>query len=160
MARFGLRSRLYLDVASMNELKDVDLRRDAAAGRYVKDETVTVEFAGSAGTLMSLEGPNRYESGDALVTGTGGARWVVERARFDDKYVPATPNLAHGEAGNYRNRPVAVLAKRMTQPFSIARTIDGDTLTGAAGDWLMQYAPGDYGVVKAQRFAAVYRSLD
>ena len=66
----------------MNELRDVDLRRDSAAGRYVKDETVTVEFAGSDGTLMSLEGPNRYEPGDALVTGTGGARWVVERARF------------------------------------------------------------------------------
>ena len=144
----------------MNELRDVDLRRDSAAGRYVKDETVTVEFAGSDGTLMSLEGPNRYEPGDALITGTGGARWVVERARFDAKYVPATQGIAHGEAGAYRNRPVVVLAKQMAQPFSIARTADGDTLTGAEGDWLMQYAPGDFGVVKAQRFAAVYRPVD
>ncbi len=144
----------------MNELKDVDLHRDSAAGRYVKDETVTVEFAASDGTLMSLEGPNRYEPGDALVTGTGDARWVVERARFDAKYVPAAQGMTHGEAGAYRNRPVVVLAKQMAQPFSIARTADGDTLTGAEGDWLMQYAPGDYGVVKAQRFAAVYRPVD
>lgn len=160
MAGFGLRSRLCLEAASMNELKDVDLSRDPAADRYVKDETVSVAFAQSPGTLMSLEGPNRYEPGDALVTGTGGARWVVERARFDAKYLPAAAGVAHGEAGAYRNRPVVVLAKRMTQAFSIARTADGDTLTGAAGDWLMQYAPGDYGVVKAQRFAAVYRRAD
>lgn len=144
----------------MNELKDVDLRRDPVAGRYVKDETVAVEFAEHAGTLMSLEGPNRYVPGDALITGTGGARWVVERARFDAKYIPAAQGLMHGEAGAYRNRPVVVLAKQMAQPFSIARSTDGDTLTGAAGDWLMQYAPGDYGVVKAPRFAAVYRPID
>ena len=28
-----------------------------------------------------------------------------------------------------------------------------------AGDWVMQYAPGDYGVVKAARFAKVYKRL-
>lgn len=144
----------------MNELKDVDLRRDPAAGRYMKDETVTVEFAGTAGELTSLEGPNRYGPGDALVTGSGGARWVVERARFDAKYVPAAPGLVHGEAGAYRNRPVVVLARQMAAPFSIARTADGDVLAGVEGDWLMQYAPGDYGVVKSQRFAAVYRRVD
>ena len=37
----------------MNELKDVDLSRDPAADRYVKDETVSVAFAQSPGTLMS-----------------------------------------------------------------------------------------------------------
>jgi len=27
----------------------------------------------------------------------------------------------------------------------------------AAGDWLMQYAPGDFGIVAGARFNAVYR---
>ena len=36
----------------------------------------------------------------------------------------------------------------------------GDVLHGAAGDWIMQYAPGDYGVVQAARFAKVYRLAD
>lgn len=144
----------------MTELKDVDLRGDPAASRYVKNETVGVEFAGAPGELASLEGPNRYAAGDALLTGTGGARWVVERARFDAKYIPAAPGLAHGEPGPYRNRAVVVLAKRMAAPFRIARTSGGDWLKGVAGDWLLQYAPGDYGVVQAQRFAAVYRPAD
>ncbi|RKP52519.1 PGDYG domain-containing protein [Trinickia fusca] len=144
----------------MIELKDVDLRTDPAAHRYVKDETVLVTFAEEPGELMSLEGPNRYAPGDALVTGTGGARWVVARERFDPKYVPASSALVHGQAGAYRNRPAPVLAKQMGEAFSIARSAAGDVLRGVAGDWVMQYAPGDYGVVQAQRFAAVYRRAD
>ncbi|MGN6666873.1 MAG: PGDYG domain-containing protein [Trinickia sp.] len=142
----------------MIELKDLDLRDDRAAGRYVKDEVVAVEFAQESGELMSLEGANRYRPGDALITGTGGARWVVERVRFDDKYLPAEPALIHGSRGRYRNRPAEVLAKRMEASFSIARRAAGDILTGSAGDWVLQYAPGDYGVVRADRFAQVYRA--
>ncbi|PMS16358.1 hypothetical protein C0Z18_23985 [Trinickia dabaoshanensis] len=142
----------------MNELKDIDLRDDPGAGRYVKDEVVAVEFAQQHGELMSLEGANRYAPGDALITGTGGARWVVDRARFDDKYVPADAELAHGAPGRYRNRPAVVLAKRMDAPFAMARRAAGDVLNGNAGDWVLQYAPGDYGVVRADRFAQVYRS--
>lgn len=144
----------------MIELKDIDLRDDRAAQRYVKDEVVVVEFAQASGELMSLEGANRYEPGDALITGTGGARWVVERSRFDDKYVPADADLTHGASGRYRNRPAVVLAKRMDAPFSIARRMAGDVLSGSAGDWVLQYAPGDYGVVRADRFALVYRPAE
>ncbi|HTI18980.1 MAG TPA: PGDYG domain-containing protein [Trinickia sp.] len=142
----------------MIELKNVDLSGDPTAHRYVKDETVAVEFAATHGELMSLEGSNRYSPGDALITGTGGARWVVSRDRFDDKYLPAAAGLSHGAPGSYRNRPVAILAKRMDSPFSIARSAAGDVLCGERGDWVVQYAPGDYGIVQAQRFAAVYKT--
>ena len=145
----------------MIELKNLDLRSDTAAQRVVKDETVQVEFAAGAGELMSLEGPNRYASGDALVTGSTGDRWVVSRDRFDAKYVPAQATLAHGEPGPYRNRPAVVLARQMNEPFALARSATGgDVLRGTAGDWVMQYAPGDYGVVQAARFAKVYRTVD
>ena len=68
--------------------------------------------------------------------------------------------LAHGEAGAYRNRQVVVLAKRMDEPFTLVRSAGGDRLSGVSGDWVMQYAPGDYGVVQAARFAKVYRLAD
>ncbi|ASL41857.1 hypothetical protein bAD24_I00115 [Burkholderia sp. AD24] len=145
----------------MNELKNLDLSQDPHARRVVKDETVSVEFAAVEGELMSLEGPNRYVPGDALITGSTGDRWVVSRERFDAKYVPADAPLAHGEAGAYRNRPAVVLARQMTEAFSLARSAaGGDVLRGVAGDWIMQYAPGDYGVVQAARFAKVYRLAD
>jgi hypothetical protein len=145
----------------MNHLKNLDLSQDPAARRVVKDETVNVEFAATQGELMSLEGPNRYLPGDALITGSTGDRWVVSRERFDAKYVPADAALTHGEPGAYRNRPAVVLAKEMQEAFSLARSANGgDVLRGAAGDWIMQYAPGDYGVVQAARFAKVYRLAD
>lgn len=145
----------------MIELKNLDLRSDAAAKHVVKDETVAVEFASDDGELMSLEGPNRYARADALITGSTGDRWVVSRDRFDAKYVPADAALAHGEPGAYRNRPAVLLARQMNEAFSLARSAaGGDVLRGTAGDWVMQYAPGDYGVVQAARFAKVYRVVD
>jgi hypothetical protein len=139
----------------MNVIEHLDLANDPAAQRVVKNETVLVQFAAGAGELMSLEGPNRYQPGDALLTGATGERWVVSRDRFDEKYLPQG-GVAHGAAGPYRNKPVVVLAKQMHAAFSIARTEAGDVLHGESGDWVMQYAPGDYGVVKAARFAKVY----
>ena len=141
----------------MPTLQHVDLRTDPAARPFVKDETVHVDFATQAGELMSLEGPNRYAPGDALITRSTGDRWVVSRERFDAKYVPADASLAQGQAGAYRNRPSVVLAKQMREAFSMARSEAGDVLHGQAGDWVLQYAPGDYGVVQARRFAKVYR---
>ena len=140
----------------MSELKYIDLRHDPDAAHYVKNELVQVVFAGSAGELISREGPNRYQIGDALITGSTGDRWCVSRDRFDSKY-EAFPPLPHGVDGCYRNKPIPVLAKQMRAGFSIARREGGDLLLGLAQDWLLQYGPGDFGIVENARFQKVYR---
>lgn len=137
-------------------LGNVDLRLDAASRRAAKDETVDVTFATAGGAVASEVGANRYAVGDALLRGATGDTWSVARAIFDAKYEPL-PGIAPGSPGRYRNRPSVVLAKRMDAPFAIVRHPSGDRLDGAAGDWLVQYAPGDHGIVAAARFAAVYR---
>ncbi len=142
----------------MLELSEIDLRTDAAAGTYVKHEIVAVEFADAAGVLISRVGPNHYAAGDALVTGMDGDRWCVSRDRFDLKYEPLA-GLTHGQAGRYQNKPVPVLARQMSEAFRCQRSAGGDWLEGNAGDWLMQYAPGDHGVAAQARFAQVYRPL-
>ncbi len=136
-----------------------DLSSDAAAARYVKDETVDVVFAVEDGELRSREGINRYRRGDALITGSTGDRWSVSRERFDIKY-EAVPPAISGSDGRYRACPVPVWAKQMATPFTIARSAGGDVLEGNARDWVMQYAPGDYGVVENSRFQQVYRRAD
>lgn len=141
----------------MPTLSHIDLRTDPAAASYQKHEVVQVAFATAAGELISLEGPNRYQDGDAIVTGSTGDRWVVSRERFDARYQPLQAGR-HGQDGAYQNIPGVVLAKRMDEAFSIARSAGGDVLHGAAGDWLMQYAPNDYGIVQQARFAQVYRA--
>lgn len=137
-------------------LTHVDLSSDPAAAVYVKDEVVEVTFAKQQGEIQSREGPNRYRPGDALITGSTGDRWSVSRDRFDAKYLPLAPTAA-GQDGRYRAKAVTVLAKQMAAAFSITRSEGGDTLKGLANDWLLQYAPGDYGVVENTRFQRVYR---
>lgn len=142
----------------MLALTDIDLTRDPAAARYVKSETVSVSFAREAGELISLEGPNRYRAGDAIITGSTGSRWSVTRERFNAKY-EAVPPLADGQDGAYSARPIPILARRFDQPFQAARSAGGDVLTGNAGDWLLQYGPGDFGVAANERFVRVYREI-
>ena len=140
-------------------LQNLDLRTDPQAAAYIKQETVQVQFAAAAGELISREGPNRYAPGDALVTGSTGDRWSVSRARFDARYLPLAPVQA-GQNGAYSNQPIPVLARQIQHPFRMARSAGGDLLHGNAGDWVLQYAPGDYGVVEQERFALVYRRID
>jgi hypothetical protein len=142
--------------ALMLTLADLDLRADPRAALYVKDETVQVAFAAAPGELLSREGPNRYAAGDALITSAAGERWSVSRGRFEAKYEPVAPTAAGGN-GAYRARPVPVLARQIDEAFTLARSAGGDLLTGGAGDWVLQYAPGDYGVIVRDRFARVYR---
>ena len=140
----------------MLELHDVDLRADQAAQEFIKHETVSVSFATAAGVLTSRVGQNHYVTGDALLTGADGDCWCVSRERFDAGYLPLAPTT-HGAPGRYRNRRRPVLAKQMTTAFRCARSAGGDWLQGKAGDWLLQYAPGDYGIATDARFRQVYR---
>ena len=143
----------------MLELRNIDLTADPLAARYVKEEIVGVEFARQAGELISLEGPNRYQVGDALITGSTGSRWSVSRDRFDAKY-EALPPTRMGDDGRYAARPVPVLARQINEAFSAERSAGGDRLQGKAGDWLLQYGPGDFGVAGQERFARIYRKLE
>ena len=143
----------------MLELDAIDLRNDPAAATYVKSERVDVAFARAAGELLSREGPNAYRVGDALITGSAGDRWSVSGDRFAQKYEPMPPTKA-GDDGAYQARPVPVLARQMGEAFSARRSAGGDRLYGQAGDWVLQYAPGDYGVAEHSRFCRVYRRAD
>ena len=143
----------------MLALRNIDLASDSAASLFVKDEVVEVAFARTAGELSSGVGLNRFAAGDALITGSTGDRWSVSRERFEAKYQPVAP-LAPGEDGPYRARPVPVLARRMTEAFTLARSVGGDLLQGEAQDWLLQYGPGDFGIARDERFQAVYRAVE
>ena len=138
------------------DFESVDLRQDRRAYWYVKDETVQVVFACYAGRLASREGPNRYRAGDALITGSGADRWSVSRDRFDQRYQPIPP-VPHGSDGAYRSKPLPVLATQIPEPFTARRCVAGDLLSGSPGDWLLQYAPGDWGIAEDARFRRLYR---
>jgi hypothetical protein len=146
----------HLSMLNLSHL--TNLEQDIAAARYCKVEIVNVDFATDAGVLVSRVGPNNYVAGDAIINAADGETWVVSRRRFDEKYLAIPPTLA-GQAGRYEAKKMIALAKQMTDAFSIAREAGGDVLTGSAGDWLIQYAPGDFGVVLNPRFQRIYQRV-
>ncbi|HVO89256.1 MAG TPA: PGDYG domain-containing protein [Casimicrobiaceae bacterium] len=136
-----------------------DLAHDARARRARKRAVVvSVTFADAPGSMQTREGAVQYEQGDALVCGAAGDRWPIARDRFLATYAPVAP-LASGEPGRYRKRPQTVLARRMDAPFCVPLPDDRGTLRGEAGDWLVQYAPGDLAVVGAEIFKQTYELL-
>ena len=144
-------------MSAVGRAPDLSQDRDARKARK-RPVSVSVAFASDSGEMRTREGLVRYETGDALVEGAAGDRWPVPRLRFDATYDPLPP-LAHGAAGVYRKRPAPILAKRMEHPFSVALPDDRGTLAGNAGDWLVQYAPGDLAVIGAAIFASTYELL-
>ncbi len=136
----------------MKTLADIDLTKDHAAKIFVKHETVHTTFAEREGELLSREGFNRFRVGDALITSESGERWCVSRDRFELKYELIA-------ADQFRAKRIPVLARQMYEPFTILRSAGGDVLEGEALDWLLQYAPGDYGIVENARFLRVYRAF-
>ncbi|QBQ99517.1 PGDYG domain-containing protein [Paraburkholderia pallida] len=123
--------------------------------RYAKRrDPVDVEIAARDGVMTTLEGPVSYRAGDALITGVRGERWPVDRQRFERTYEPVAPTLA-GQSGRYARLPNEVRARQMANAFSVV-TGSGDTLHGQPGDWLLEYGPGDWGIVASDIFAQTY----
>jgi len=137
-----------------------DLAHDPMARRARKRPVVVaVCFAHAPGVLATVEGDVRYAAGDALVTGRAGDRWPVPRARFLETYDPVAPT-APGDDGSYRKRVALVYARRMHAPFSVSLSDARGSLRGEAGDWLVEYAPGDLAVVGDDIFGQTYELLD
>jgi hypothetical protein len=137
-----------------------DLSGDPAARRARKRPvTVQVRFAAAPGTQRTVEGDVRYQYGDAIVTGAANDTWPVPRARFLATYDPVAPTR-EGESGVYRKRVALVRARRMDAPFEVELSDGRGTLSGGAGDWLVEYAPGDLAVVDGAIFASTYELLD
>lgn len=116
---------------------------------------VQVRFADRAASISTLEGMVECAAGDALVTGTKNEVWPVARAIFEQKYDAVAPTVM-GCAGRYRTRGVRALAVRLTEPLRLALPAGSGVLSGAAGDWLLQYGPADQAIVDGVIFEDTY----
>lgn len=137
-----------------------DLSRDPAAVRVRKlPITLQVRWMPTDGVCATLEGEVRYRAGDPLLTGMQGEQWTMPAATFARAY-EAAAGTAYGSDGCYRKKPLAVWALRLAAPATVAAGGQRDLLQGQAGDWLVQYSPGEFGIVAADIFAATYELLD
>ena len=88
-------------------------------------------------------------AGDAIMTGTEGENWPIPGDKFKKTY----DDLKDGTAAK---KNIRVFAKEMTGPFQVKVSWSDDLLRGEAGDYLVQYGVGDYGVVGREIFGKTY----
>lgn len=104
---------------------------------------VDVTFAKRVGELQTLEGPVRFEIGDALVMGSVGERWPIRRSTFDATYAPVPP-LHAGEEGRYAKRPLAVEARQAEVECDVLLGEGRGSLHAKAGDWIVTAEGGQW----------------
>ena len=76
---------------------------------------------------------------------------------FDKRY-EAAAGTTFGSDGNYVKKPLEVFALRLEKPLEVKMPAGG-VLHGEAGDWLLQYGPADYGIVRDDIFRGTYDLL-
>jgi hypothetical protein len=122
------------------------------------EREVRVRFATEACRVQTNEGLVQAKVGDAILTGINGEHWRVSQARFKDKYRPAD-STSPGADGAYVSLPNRVFAVPMSEAFQVLLADGESTLSGRAGDWLVDYGDGSLGVVSTKVFDQTYETV-
>ena len=88
----------------------------------------------------------RAMRGAAIVTGVNGERWPVTRERFERACEPDQGTQA-ANAGLYLRQAAERLAHQLKAVARVALSGGRGDLTAGAGDWLVEYSPGDRALV-------------
>lgn len=107
------------------------------------------EIAQAPGTIETLEGPVKYDTGFYIMTGPKGEQYPITPERF---------NELKDDQGNGICTPkkIVKLAKLADHDGSVP-TSWGETMNYTAGnDYIVKHGPNDYGVVKKDIFAQTY----
>jgi hypothetical protein len=132
------------------DCNNIDLGKDVKAVRvYKKPVVLSFEYASEDTTIETKEGPVKCAKGDAVLTGTKGERWPIQRQKFESTYDVV------GE-GQCAKKKIEVLAVQMDEPFTVNVSWSQDPLVGKPQDWLVQYGKGDFGIVSKEIFAETY----
>src|SRR4051794_37876146 len=91
--------------------------------------------------IITREGLVEARRGDAILTGVKGEIWPIQANKFLATY----DILSNGQC---RKKAIEVLAMQLDQPLQIAISERGNRLEGKRGDWLIQYAEVDFGIVE------------
>ena len=152
---FKLMSEAYTSVLSEaingNEL-DLSIDTDPVSPVYniqKKDIPLQFRIAEQPETIQTLEGPVQAPVGSYIMTGTKGENWPIPADKFEETYDIIDDSTA-------AKKPIPVLGKNMKEDFFVTVSWSPDKLKGNPGDWLVQYGPGDYGVVEAGIFDETY----
>ena len=137
---------------------EIDLNADPSAQK-VQKKAIPLQFrvTDRPETIETLEGSVEAPTGAYIMTGTKGENWPIPGDKFDATYDIID---AWGDGGKASKKAIPVPAKQMQEDFFVTVSWSPDKLKGKPGDWLVQYGPGDYGVVEAAIFDETYDRLE
>ena len=129
-----------------------DLASDPESFQCFK-KPIPLEFRIAQGSeeVKTKEGVVVASSGDYIMTGTKGENWPIPSDQFN--YDILTQD---GNTGTAAKKKIIVSAKEMNETFEVKVSWSASTLKGNPGDYLVQYGPGDYGVVGREIFQETY----
>ena len=145
---------VLLEAVNGNE---IDLNTDPSAQK-VQKKAIPLQFrvTDRPETIETLEGSVEAPTGAYIMTGTKGENWPIPADKFEETYDIID---AWGDGGKASKKAIPVPAKQMQEDFFVTVSWSPDKLNGKPGDWLVQYGPGDYGVVEASIFDETYDLL-
>jgi len=124
-----------------------------------KPVPMQVRFATEIGQVQTFGGPAACLPGDAIVTGTRGEQWPVQRQRFESTYKCISP-LPMGQDGTYQRKPETVFACQLKEATVVTLSDGRGMLSGKANDWLLQNKKGMKWLVYADVFHDLYELAD
>jgi hypothetical protein len=139
-----------------------DLSQDAKAFKTAKKPIpLDFRYAEEGEVIYTRESPAPKgvtvpPGGAAVMTGTKGEVWPIP-LKPDDPAKSFGNTYDILEPGKAAKKNIPVFAKEMQEPFQVKVSWSADLLQGEAGDFLVQYGPGDYGVVGAEIFKETYK---
>ena len=115
---------------------------------FKKANPIKYEVANEPGTVNTLEGPVRYDTGHIIITGPKGEQYPVTPEKFSSFYDVS----GDGEATPKKILKVA----KMADHDGLLHTSWGDLEYTKGNDYIVRHGPGDYGAVKKDIFHQTY----
>jgi len=140
--------RKYIDMINENQEPISDAWFKDGFQTYKKASPIKYEVATQPGTVKTLEGPVRYESGHIIITGPKGDQYPVTPEKFSSLY----DDNGDGTATPKKILKVAKLADH----DGVLHTSWGDLNYTTGNDYIVRHGTGDYGAVKKDIFAQTY----
>lgn len=115
---------------------------------FKKPVPVKYEVAQQPGTVDTLEGPMRYDTGHYIMTGPKGERYPIDRNKFNNLY---------DDEGNGIATPKKIMkTAKVADHNGVIKTSWGDLAFTKGNDYIVRHGANDYGVVKPDIFAKTY----
>ena len=155
-----LMERKSMDEATFLSTRSLRTISNMPSSRRAKSKPVSrlIKFAHSPGLLETAEGPVLYRKGDAIVKGDHDEVWPVNRDYLTNYYTPSE-GLEFGSDGIYEKASQIVNVLQISESTRIDLQGCKGILTGASGDWIVEYSSGDLAVVSRAQFEKLYELI-